>query len=179
MSGNRHKAASNTRQQLLNSFNALVLNGKEGKITVADVVREAGLGRSTFYDHYASASDIHEQALAAPMTLLAESLLGVRQASELSHLLAHFQEYRARARHTLFGEEGENVEKLLVAILESRLANGNGPLAPDRKIAAIELAAVCMALLRAWLKDTIRCDSKEMSRHILDAGTTLRQTLLV
>ena len=119
MSGNHRGDAQATRKRLLESFNSLVLRGAEGKITVSDVVREAGLGRSTFYDHYSSADDIHLQALAAPFTLLAEAILGLHDEEKLSHLMEHFWDKRQRARQTLSGEDGERVERLLISILET------------------------------------------------------------
>lgn len=81
---------------------------------------EAGVGRSTFYDHYSSAHDIHQQALAGPLTLLAEAILGVQTEERLSFLLTHFWENRARARSTLYGEQGEKVAQLLILILGKR-----------------------------------------------------------
>lgn len=176
MSGNRPGTAITTRRRLLHSFNTLVLNGAEGRITVSDIVREAGVGRSTFYEHYASADDIHQQALAVPMTLLAEAVLGLKTEERLSFLLAHFWENRDRARSTLSGMEGEKVEKLLVSILESRLSTGPG-CRESRKVAAIELAVVPLALVRAWLNGTVQCTGKQMARHISEASTAIRREL--
>jgi len=178
MSGDHRGAALTTRRRLLDSFNSLVLRGAEGKITVSDIVREAGVGRSTFYDHYSSAHDIHQQALAGPMTLLAESILGLQTEERLSFLLRHFWENRERARRTLSGEEGEQVEQLLVSILESRLPKGAGSNPKSRKVAAIELAVVPLALIRAWLEGGVHCSGSEMTRHISKASAAMRKELL-
>jgi AcrR family transcriptional regulator len=178
MSGDHQGAARTTRRRLLDSFNSLILRGAEGKITVTDIVREAGVGRSTFYDHYSSASDIHQQALAGPMTLLAEAILGVQTEETLSRLLAHFWEHRAQARRTLSGAEGEKVEQLLISILESRLPKSAWPNGQSRKVAVIELAVVPLALIRAWLKGTILGTDEEMARHIAEASACMRRILL-
>lgn len=178
MSGNLRGNALSTRRRLLDSFNSLVLSGAEGRITVSDIVREAGVGRSTFYDHYSSASDIHQQALAGPMTLLAESILGLQPEERLSFLLAHFWEHRERARRTLSGEDGEKVERLLVSILESRLWSTPGSTRKSRKVAAIELAVVPLALIRAWLKGTVHATGAEMAGHIAKASAVMREELL-
>lgn len=177
MSGNSQAAALKTRQRLLESFNSLVLRGEQGRITVADVVREADVGRSTFYDHYLSADDIHEQALAAPMTLLAESILGLRSEEDLSALLEHFHDHRTRARETLSGRDGEKVEKLLGSILESRLSKRESPDRQARKVASIELAAIPLALIRAWLGGSVRGTSSELAGHLLKAGEAMRKVL--
>lgn len=178
MSGNHRGAAPTTRRRLLDSFNALVLRGTQGNITVADIVREAGVGRSTFYDHYSSAHDIHQQALAAPMTLLAEAVLGLQTEQRLSFLLTHFWENRERACRTLSGEEGDKVEQLLISILESRLSKGGDANQDSRKVAAIELAVVPLALIRAWLKGTVHCTGTEMARHISEASAAMRKELM-
>lgn len=178
MSGSHRGAALATRRRLLDSFNTLVLSGTEGRITVADIVRKAGVGRSTFYDHYSSADDIHQQALAGPMSLLAESILGLQTEEHLSFLLTHFWENRERARHTLSGEQGDKVERLLVSILEARLSNGAIANKASRKIAAIELAVVPLALIRAWLNGTAHGSGTEMARHIAKASAVMRKELL-
>lgn len=178
MSGSHKHQASNTRKRLLDTFNSLVLRGKAGKITVSDIVREAGVGRSTFYDHYASAEDIHEQALAGPMTLLAESILGLQTADRLQFLLEHFRENRRRARRTLCGDQGDKVEQLLVAILESRLSSHPGSKKQTTRIAAIELAVVPLSLIRAWLDGRVQGTSAEMAAHIARASAAIRATLL-
>src|SRR4051812_2411808 len=56
-----------TREALIGAFNHLVLNRRQRHIRVADIVAEANVGRSTFYEHYSSADDILLQALARPM----------------------------------------------------------------------------------------------------------------
>lgn len=178
MSGDHRGAAPTTRRRLLDSFNSLVLRGTKGKITVADIVREAGVGRSTFYDHYSSADDIHQQALAGPMTLLAEAILGVQTQERLSFLLTHFWENRERARQTLSGEDGEKVEQLLIAILDSRLSNRAASNQESRRVAAIELAAVPLALIRAWLEGRVHCTGTEMARHLSEASAAMRKNRL-
>lgn len=177
MSGNHRGTAENTRRRLLESFNSLVLNGVEGTITVSDIVREAGVGRSTFYDHYSSARDIHQQALARPMTLLADAILGLNTNGQLEDLLLHFWENRRRARRTLSGEEGEKVEQLLVSIIDSRLQQGTAD-AKARKVASIELAVVPLALVRAWINGTVRGTASELAGHISRASATMRKELL-
>lgn len=178
MSGDHQHPAIATRRRLLESFNTLVLTGPDGKITVADIVRKAGVGRSTFYDHYSSARDIQQQALSGPLTLLADSILGTQTENGLSKLLKHFWENRARARQMLCGEEGDKVEQLLISILESRLSNGTRPDQKVSKVAAIELAVVPLALIRAWIKGAVHCTDKELVRHISQASTTMRAALL-
>lgn len=178
MSGDTSNAARTTRNRLLNSFNALVLRGANGKITVSDIVHEAGVGRSTFYDHYSSADDIHQQALAGPMTLMAEAILGLQTEERLSYLLTHFWENRERARMTLSGEEGQKVEQLLVSILESRLSNRAGSDKESTRVTAIELAVVPLALIRAWLNGTVHCSGAEMAGHIAMSSAIMREELI-
>lgn len=155
-----------------------MLNGAVGKITVSDIVREAGVGRSTFYDHYSSAEDIHQQALAHPMTLLAESILGLHSQQHLANLLNHFWDNRQRARMTFSGEEGEKVERLLVALLDVRLSNGVNSNQQSPSVTAIELAVVPLALIQAWLNGTVHCTGTEMAGHIFKASAAMRKELL-
>ena len=52
-----------TRNALIGAFNHLVLHRRQRHIRVADIVAQANVGRSTFYEHYSSADDILIAAL--------------------------------------------------------------------------------------------------------------------
>lgn len=82
------------------------------------------------------------------------------------------------AFHALRGAEGKKLEQLLISILDSRLSKGAGSNQESKKVAAIELAVVPLALIRAWLEGTVQCTGTEMARHIAKASAAMRKELL-
>jgi AcrR family transcriptional regulator len=144
----KHKRARRTRETILDAFNALFLGRRQRRIRVGDVVAEAGLGRSTFYEHFSGAEQLHMAALSRPFAILADAAVGQGDAEATGRLLAHFWENRQRARDSLTGRTGDHALRLLASLVEERLPE---PLAMAPRLASQQLAAATLAPLRLWL----------------------------
>ncbi len=153
-----------TRNALVGAFNALVLGGRRGRIGVAEVVQGAGVGRSTFYDHYSGVEALHLDALRGPLSLLAEAAVGEGDEAALGRLLDHFWEFRHRARESF----GEPAERLLAGLIEDRL--GARSLTVPTRIAARQLAAGVLATVRVWVKGEAWCPADELAAAIHRSG---------
>lgn len=169
-----HRSAR-TREALVEAHNRLVLEGGRRRIKVGDIVTEAGVGRSTFYDHYASADDIHLQALARPLAMLADAAVGQGEPDRLANLLRHFWDNRARARETIAGRKGERVDRLLAQLVAERLLAGSVNL--PIPLAAAQLAAAAFAPVKAWLRAAAPCDAAALACSICDSGAAARRAL--
>src|SRR3954470_20170633 len=114
MSDNVHMAAGKDRRTLrpraalVEAFNRLALSHRKN-IRVADIVALANVGRSTFYEHYKSAEDIHLQAMARPFAILADAAAGCGDEARLTSLMQHFWENRQLARTSLMGRMQDKV----------------------------------------------------------------------
>ena len=97
MAASMDRRAARTRAALIEAFNHLALNHRKN-IRVADIVALANVGRSTFYEHYKSADDIHLQAMPRPFAILADAAAGMGDEARLTGLLRHFWENRQLAR---------------------------------------------------------------------------------
>lgn len=166
-----------TREALVEAHNHLVLEGGRGKIGVAEIIAEAGVGRSTFYDHYSSAEDIHLQALARPMAILADAAAGQGDVDRLASLLRHFWDNRARARDTINGRTGERVDRMLAELVCERLGEETVYTIPV-KLAGAQLAAAAFAPVRGWLMAAAPCDAASLAQAICDAGQANVRVLL-
>lgn len=171
MSGNSDKRVRRTRDALLEAFNRLVLDRKTKDIRVGDIVAEANVGRSTFYDHYPSAEALHLDALRRPFAQLADAAAGRGDEAMLTHIFAHFWEYRQRARRSL----GKRSERLLVEMVEERL--GNTELCIARPLAARQLAAAAHGTVTAWLSGAAPCSPAALARAICRSGTAQVEAL--
>lgn len=164
-----------TRTALIEAFNQLVLQRRQQQIRVADIVAEANVGRSTFYEHYRSAEDIRLEAIARPLAHLADAAAGTGDESRLTGLLAHFWDNRQRAREHLGGRAGERTARLLADMVEDRL--GDAALLLPRRIAAVQLADAAMAPVRAWLRAEAPCATAALAAAICRGGKQLRAAL--
>ena len=164
MSGNGDRRARRTRAALINAWNQLVLSRRKRDIRVADVVEQAKVGRSTFYDHFSSAEALHLDALRRPFAALADAAAGRGDEALLIHILAHFWEYRQRARHTF----GDRSQRLLAEMVAERVAGFD--LSVAHPIAARQLAASAHAAVTAWLCGDAPCTPQALAQAISASG---------
>lgn len=163
----RNRRSARTRTALVAAFNRLVLERRHRRIRVADIVAAARVGRSTFYDHYSSAEDVHLEALARPLATPADAAAGQGDPARLTHLLQHFWENRARARDSVAGDSGPRVERLLADLVAARLP---GDWIVPAPIMAAQLAAAALAPVRAWLFAAAPCEAAVLAEAICAVG---------
>lgn len=164
-----------TRAALIGAFNRVFLSRRRGGLRVAEIVAEAEVGRSTFYEHYSGADEIHLEALRRPFGTLADAAVGTGEATALEHLLAHFWENRQRAKETLSGRFGERAARLLAEMVEERL--DGSALSVPRRLAARTLGDAALAPLRLWLSGEAPARPGQLAAAILRAGERLREAL--
>ncbi len=166
-----------TRTALIEAFNHLVLSRRNKRIRVSDIVAEANVGRSTFYEHYRSADDIHMEALSRPFGMLADAAAGQGDPERLASLLSHFWENRQRARESLTGRGGERAARMLADLVEQRL--GETVLAIPRRLAALQLAEAAYAPMRGWLLAEAPCTPAVLAASICRCGRQMLDALSV
>lgn len=177
MSGNQgpSRRAQRTRAALIGAFNRLFLGRRRGRVRVAEIVAAAEVGRSTFYEHYSGADEIHLEAFKRPLAALADAAAGCGDEGALKHVLAHFWENRKRARESLSGRFGERVARLLADMVEERL--GTAALSLPPRLAARTLAEAALAPLRPWLSGEAAADPAQLAVAIRIVGERLRAAL--
>ena len=158
-----------TRRALLDAFNQLVLDRQ--RFGVRDIVRQARVGRSTFYDHYSGAEALHLEALKRPLGALADAAAGKGDEAQLTHILGHFWDYRQRARQSL----GPLAERLLALMVEERLRDRDLSIPPA--LAARQLAGAALAPVTAWLRGEAPCTADALARSLCAAGQALAEAL--
>jgi AcrR family transcriptional regulator len=117
---NRDRRVVRTRQQIDAAFVALLHRRSYGNIRVSDITKKAGVGRATFYAHYASKDDLllsQFQRIVAPM--LAATPNGacpVNAVAFLTHVMGSPQIYKA-----LMGPGAGKAPRILRDCIEHRV----------------------------------------------------------
>ena len=78
----RQNSESRTRRRVIDAFNQLVFDKAPAPIRVGQIVRKAGVGRSTFYDHFSSAEAVHMAARSRPLAYLADPTTGTGEVGQ-------------------------------------------------------------------------------------------------
>ena len=168
-----------TREALLEAFFGLVLTRPYQEITVQRIVARAGVGRSTFYEHFAGKPSILAASLAGPFGVLADSVAEPDNTVALTALLEHFWANRAQARGLFCGAMRARAVGMLIRLIDERLrrAAPRRTLRLPRKLAAMQLAEVLFAPLTAWLLGEATCCPAQLARALRRAAVALSAAL--
>ena len=135
-----------TRQAVTGAFSAMILEGcRYDRIRVADLIARAGVGRSTFYEHYRGKDDVLAETIRYPFAMLAAAVDADVKPSTLRDVLAHFHHNRVHGRAIFMGAARRRIARVLASMIEERLrlrAQGSG-------IAAVFLRCVSHEKRRA------------------------------
>jgi AcrR family transcriptional regulator len=146
---------------LLQAFRDLVLAQPYDCISVADIALRAGVGRSTLYEHFAGKDALLAGSIAAPFSVLADTLRGRSNDARLAALLEHFWANRPLARAIFLGPVRRKTIAVLVGqieqVIQERGLDRRGALLLPVRLAAVQLAEILLAPVIAWLLGESRC----------------------
>jgi AcrR family transcriptional regulator len=89
--------AKRTREAILNAFVGLALERRYDAIRTTDLIAAAGVGRSTFYEHFRSKDDVLVAAMDPILLPLAGAVTGRASPAYLRSALDHVWQQRAFA----------------------------------------------------------------------------------
>lgn len=160
-SGSRPGTRAATRAQIVACFNRLLLEGRSNRPQVAEVVREAGVARSTFYDHFDGVEALYDESLSILFGSLAKCLVGPGCRADLDWWMAHIYQNRLKGRAMLAGPAAQRSEALLARLLSKEMQGR-----PDTRLHAILIAGTVIAALGAWVSGRISCEPSEMAGRL-------------
>jgi AcrR family transcriptional regulator len=166
MANQQDRRSVRTRDLVLRAFLSLVFERRYDEIAVADVIAAAGIGRSTFYEHFRDKDDVLLAAITPILLPLANAASGRAGIVVLRPMLTHLWEQRALARILLDSAAGPKLRKELATLIASRLARedcGTIPVA----LPATAAAAGQLAMLRMWLAGEVSCSVDNLARQLV------------
>lgn len=155
-----------TRKAISDAFLGLLFSRRYGAIRTADVIEAAGIGRSTFYEHFRNKDDVLVAVIEPLFTPLADAAAGRGQFGALQFMLEHVWEQRANARLLFEPPLGAKLQRKLAAMIEARLPEPEAG-APPSSLVAMGSAAGTLAMLRMWLAGEVACSSETLARQLL------------
>jgi len=148
MSGDRR--VRRTRRLLSDALVALVLERGYDRVTVADVLARADVGRSTFYGHFRDKDDL---LMACFDDLRADLDAGVAGpgGGPVRALFEHAHRHREVYLAMCSRRGGDMVQRRLHQFLSEAFRERPAPAGVPGEVAAHALAGTAVALLRWWL----------------------------
>lgn len=160
--------AARTRSAIVGSFNELALSQPIDSISVPKIIDEAGVGRSTFYEHFRNTEELLKHAATDTLGLLASAASSGGTLESVAHVVFHVRDNRSAALSMLSGESGVALERRLAELIEERLVAEPAPRRVTPRLLAAQCAAAQTALVREWLSSLDASPPEEIARTLLE-----------
>jgi len=162
------RRSQRTRKAVFDAFTRLIFSRRYSAIRTADLIEAAGVGRSTFYEHFRNKDEVMVWAIDPIFAPLAEAAAGRGSAPRLRFVVDHLWERRALARVMFEPPLAAKLQRKLATMIEARLGEGGeGDVSPAMTAAAS--AAAQLALLRVWLSGEAACDPAVLARRLAES----------
>ncbi len=161
-----------TRSSIVSAFNRLVLSRRRAKPRIAEVLREAGVARSTFYKHFDGRDSLLLEALKGPLSAIADAAAGTGGPEPLVAILDHFKEHKREAAELLAGPLAPRIVRMLATLIEERLASG-----AFRPNGALHLADIQLGFIRLWLTGETPYAPAALAETMIESAKAQRRAL--
>lgn len=154
-----------TRKAVFDALIRLIFSRRYDTIRTGDVIAEAGIGRSTFYEHFRSKDDVLLAVIDPILAPLADAATGRGSTASLTFTLDHLWEQRSFARMLFEPALQARLQRKLATLIEARMADSPGGGTPLSLVAA-GAAASQFGLLRLWLAGEVACPARVLADHM-------------
>lgn len=165
------RRVSRTRRSIDAAFLRLLQRRGYEAVGVSDIVREADIGRATFYEHYTSKDDLLRAQLRHVSTMLLRGGRGDAGLIDATPLLAHVRDVPMLYRLVAGRSAAARSLRILQEIMEERVATimaeslkGGASLRPPftPPVACRLIVANLVALLAWWTENGMKETSDEL-----------------
>jgi len=164
-----------TRAALLDAFRVIMLEEGFEAVTPTRLAAAANVGRSTFYEHFASVEELLGVSIGRLLGPLAASTLSPRMDPGAVDILQHFWENRRIGKAMLSGA----ARPVVIAALTERLEAGltAQTLAKSSRLTASFLSAGMIAVLEAWLSGRAQGTPAQVAEALHAAGSATARAM--
>lgn len=171
------KRVERTREALFGAFFEIVLSIPYDAIKVEDIVARAGVGRSTFYEHFSGKDEILAASVKHPFSILADAMRARDNTMELVGVLEHFWENRAVVPGLFLGPARKVCVTALVELIEERFKQDRvespNPLVIPPRLAAVQIAEALLAPVTAWVSEESQCSAQALAQALRQTATAM------
>lgn len=158
--------AARTRAAILAAFGRLVLTQRYEAIRIAGLIAEAGVGKATFYEHFRGKNDVLLVTMEPVLLALSTAASGRAARSYVRAMMSHMWTQRSTGRAVLGLTTAPLIQRRLADMVRVHVERVD-PDATAPAIRATAIAAVQLAMLRAWLSGEISCTVDEITDRMI------------
>jgi AcrR family transcriptional regulator len=175
-----NRRSQRTRAALRSAFTALVLSRGYEAVAVRDIIRRAGVARSTFYLHYPGKEALLTDSLERPCRGLALCAAAESKPAALLPLLEHFRAQR-RLNRVFFEPPIRALwAKALARAIERQLARNKPawrqPSGPPLRLFCLTVAEMQISLVTHWLTSSISVKAEVIAERLTAYSQAMLQS---
>jgi AcrR family transcriptional regulator len=171
-----------TQDLVFEAFSYLVQTKRYDTFRVSDIIARAGIGRSTFYEHYANKEDVLLKSMQGPLSILVHAVAVGDDTNRLNALLQHFWDRRAVARTILAPPMLNLICQRLAEMTVHYGDISNSPYANEAvaraKLQSTYMAFGLFAAIESWLSGGVSMKQEELANWIIQTGESHRTHML-
>lgn len=160
-----HRTGSRTHAAIVDAFIALASDRRYDAIRVADLIDRAGIGRSTFYEHFRGKDDVLLAALGPLLLVLATAASGRAAPTYVRQMVDHLWQRRALVRPLLDSPAAPILQRHLADAIAGH--GGRTAHTIDASLTATGIAAAQLAMLRNWLAGQVTATIDQMTDRLM------------
>lgn len=160
-----------TQSAVFDALRRLLFARRYDMIRTSDLIHAAGVGRSTFYEHFRSKDDVLVAMIDPVFLPLAQAAAGGGTREALIATLEHIWAQRAAARPLFEPPLLDKLQRKLALLIEAQLRSPLG--APPANLIATGVACGYLAMLRMWLSGEVSCPAAVLAVWLVDGPATL------
>lgn len=164
------RPGSDARRAIISAFNRLVLTTRRVRPPVTQLLREAGVARSTLYSHFDDRDSLLLEAMGGPLSVVADAAVGVGDDQKLVTLLEHFWDQRRGAQDVLEGHLARRLARELGQLIVARDTR------LDRHD-AIRIAESLLGYVRLWISGETPSSAAILARKMIASSAAQRDAL--
>jgi AcrR family transcriptional regulator len=162
-----NRPVSRTRDAIVSAFNRLVLSTRRARPPIAHLLREAGVARSTFYKHFDDRDSLLLEAMAGPLSIIADAVIVQEDPRQLVALLDHFWDQRRGASEVFSGPFALRLVRALAGSIIER--------APELgRNDALRIADTQIAFIRLWISGETPGSSSALAATLIASAQAQR-----
>lgn len=157
-----------TRERLRQAFIGLFFARDYEAISMADIAAEAGVGRSTIYEHFRDKQDLLRDTVRYPLQGLAGAVEGPAGLAALQVSLEHF--WGNRGNRSIQRESTRRaIARVLAELIEAKLADRIGD-ADGRRATAVLVAELQLGVIHSWLRGDLALTADALAAQLAVAA---------
>lgn len=166
--------ANSARANIADAFSRLVLAKRDSRPPVADVLKEAGVARSTLYEHFDGRDSVLIESFRAPMGYIADAAAsdGSDNGVEVNliRILDHLRDYRRGAVNMLTGPMAPRIARALTDLVAARLPG-------ETQKSSAHLADMQLGFIRLWLTGEPPYAAADLARLMIRSAAAQRAVM--